>query len=92
MQAHFPPPEGGLYYTPMLRQKPGAAPPIMPERRSPGADYPVLGRSNGADWDGSLNVQLAARQNHILEERISALERELRPQQLSNALPPTYSD
>jgi hypothetical protein len=54
-----------------------------------------LRQNNGANGDGSTNLDLAMRQNNILEARICALERAYVGPQVpdsSPALPPRYQD
>ncbi|KAJ7300460.1 hypothetical protein DFH08DRAFT_979652 [Mycena albidolilacea] len=88
-QGYFLPPAG--QYRPPVRQKLGAGP-IATELRTPRQD---LRRNNGANGDGTTNLDLAMRQNNILEARIRALERAYVGPQVpdpSPALPPRYQD
>ncbi|KAJ6559572.1 hypothetical protein B0H19DRAFT_1260280 [Mycena capillaripes] len=91
MQVYFPPP-----HEPPVRKKPGAGATVtVPVHRSPGANQ-ELGRNNDANWDGRTNLELAMRQNDVLEARISALERELKKPnmgpEVSGSSPPGYQD
>ncbi|KAJ7510985.1 hypothetical protein B0H11DRAFT_1036615 [Mycena galericulata] len=98
---HFPPPEGQQRRPNPMRQKPGTGEAVaMLEPRSPVADIrqqsvatelrtsrQELRRNN----DGII-LELAMRQNNILEARIRDLERAHMGPPLSDSLPPGYLD
>ncbi|KAF7362980.1 hypothetical protein MVEN_00649600 [Mycena venus] len=81
----FPPLDG--QHRPPVRQKAGAGAIVtVPELHVQGTDS-ELGQNNATNGDGIRDLELAMRQNSILEARISALERELRPQPSDSSLP-----
>ncbi|KAJ7492965.1 hypothetical protein B0H11DRAFT_2277538 [Mycena galericulata] len=88
---YFPPAEGQQRRP--MRQKPGAGATVtMIDPRSPVARQ-ELGRNNDGDGDGSTAIlELAMRQNNILEARMRALERAYMGPPLSDSLPPGYLD